>query len=547
MMRPYESNTPDVGGTYVVEEHREKNEITLEDAAPPKLNRALKARHITMISIGGTIGTGLFVASGSSIATAGPAGALVAYMCIGIMVYFMMSSLGEMATYLPISGSFNSYAGRFIDPALGFALGWNYWYSWAVTVAVELAAAGIVVQYWLPDINPIVWSAVCLVIMLSFNLFSVRGYGEAEYWFALIKVITVIVFIIIGITVVCGGLGGEYISTKTFNYGGFQGGFLGVLSVFLVAGFSFQGTELVGVTAGESENPRKNVPAAIKQVFWRILLFYVLAIFVIGLVIPYDDPNLLNATINSIAISPFTLVFLKAGLQPAAHIMNAIIITTVLSAGNSGLYASSRVLYNLALEGQAPAIFKKMTKGGIPIYSLLATTFIGALAFLASLVGNGVIYTWLLNLSGLTGFIAWCGVSASHYRFRKAYVAQGRSLDDLPYRAKLYPFGPIFALSLGIIICLLQGLNNFMANPVDVPTAIASYIGIPLFAIFYGVYKIVKGTKLIPLLEVDLDSGREEIVLHQALFDHEDAAGSSKDVVAWNPLTWKHALQREKK
>ncbi|KAI8643886.1 amino acid permease/ SLC12A domain-containing protein [Parasitella parasitica] len=474
----------------------------------PKLQRGLKARHLTMISLGGTIGTGLFLASGASVANAGPGGALIAYALIGIMVFFMMECLGEMATYLPISGSFNNYAGRFIDPAVGFALGWNYWYNWAVTVAVELTAGSMVMAYWLPYVPSYVWSIIFLVIILALNLFSVKGYGEAEYWFALIKVLTVIVFIFLGILVDTAVLGDTYYGVATFNYGGVQG--LGVLSTFLTAGFSFQGTELIGVAAGESENPRKNVPKAIKQVFWRIVLFYILSILIIGLIIPYDDPQLLNNDVTDISISPFTLVFLKAGIAPAAHIMNAVILTTVLSAGNSGLYASSRTLLDLAIEGKAPKIFKKITKNGIPIYCVLLTAAVGMLAFLTSLFGNGVVYSWLMNISGVAGFIAWLGIAASHWRFRRAYVAQGYKVEDLPFKARLFPVGPIFAFGICSFVIVGQGYDSWMAKPVVAADVVACYIGVPVYLVIYLGYKIIKKTKVIPLMEVDLISGREE-------------------------------------
>ncbi|KAI8370477.1 amino acid permease/ SLC12A domain-containing protein [Radiomyces spectabilis] len=490
-----------------------------------------------MISLGGTIGTGLFLASGASVANAGPGGALIAYGLIGIMVFFMMECLGEMATYLPISGSFNNYAGRFIDPAVGFALGWNYWYNWAVTVAVELTAGSMVMGFWLPNIPGYVWSIVFLLLILGLNLFSVKGYGEAEYWFALIKVLTVIIFIILGILVDTAVLGGVYYGVETFNRGGVQG--LGVLSTFLTAGFSFQGTELIGVAAGESENPRKNVPKAIKQVFWRIVLFYILALLIIGLIISYDDPLLLRKNVSDISVSPFTLVFQKAGIPPAAHFMNAVILTTVLSAGNSGLYASSRTLYDMALEGKAPKFFRKLTKNGIPIYCVLLTAFIGMLAFLTSLFGGGVLYNWLLNISGVAGFVAWLGIAASHWRFRRAYVAQGRNVDDLPFKARLYPVGPIFAFGVCLFVLVGQGYDSWMDDPVKPADIIACYIGIPIVLAFYIGYKLIKKSKVVPLMEVDLDTGREEVLLHTIEMEDRKTKDPLEGVSIFKPSTWK--------
>lgn len=343
-------------------------DMNLIDNQEPTVKRKLKARHMTMIAIGGSIGTGLFLASGATIQSAGPGGALAAYACIGIMVYFLMTSLGEMATYMPVSGSFSTYATRFVDPAFGFALGWNYWFNWAVTLAVEIAAAAIIMKFWLPDVPSLIWSALFLGIVFTLNALSIKSYGESEYWFALIKVIAIICFIIIGLLTIFGVFGGKVIGFENFTMdeAPFKGGFLSIISIFLIAGFSFQGTELVGIAAGESENPEKNVPNAIRQVFWRILLFYIGAILILGLLIPYTSPSLLNGNVENISVSPFTLVFERAGLAFAASVMNAVVLTSLLSAGNSGLYASTRMLWSMAKDKQAPPIPRQSQSQGNP-------------------------------------------------------------------------------------------------------------------------------------------------------------------------------------
>ncbi|MDT9723000.1 amino acid permease [Paenibacillus sp. ClWae2A] len=471
----------------------------------PSLKKGLRARHMTMIALGGSIGTGLFLASGTAISTAGPGGALIAYAAVGIMVYFLMTSLGELATFMPDSGSFNTYAARFVDPALGFAMGWNFWYNWAVTIAAELAAATVLIKYWFPDSSSMLWSLLFLVLIFALNVLSVKGYGESEYWFAIIKVATVIIFLAVGVLMIFGIMGGEAVGFSNFTIGDapIHGGFFAVLGVFMAAGFSFQGTELIGVAAGESENPRENVPRAIRQVFWRILIFYILAITVISLIIPYTHPNLLKGDLENIGVSPFTLVFEKAGLAIAASVMNAVILTSVLSAGNSGMYASSRVLYALARDGKAPRFLGKLNKKGIPMNALLLTTAVGMLAFLASLFGDGIVYTWLLNASGMCGFITWLGIAISHYRFRRAYVAQGKDLSDLPYRARWFPFGPIFAFALCIIVIIGQNYQAFTGDEIDWSGAIVAYLSVPLFLVLWLGYKWIKKTKVVPLLECD--------------------------------------------
>ncbi|GER67220.1 gamma-aminobutyrate permease [Weizmannia acidilactici] len=468
------------------------------------LNRSLKARHLTMISLGGSIGTGLFLGSGAAIYQAGPGGALLAYLVIGVMVYFIMTSLGELASFMPTSGAFSTYATRFIDPALGFALGWNYWYSWAITLAAELSASTLVMKFWFPHSPSWMWSGLFLLVIFLLNILSVKGYGEGEYWFSFIKVATIIIFIVVGTLMIFGIMGGNAIGFKNFTVGDapFHGGALAALGVFITAGFSFQGTEIVGVAAGESEDPRKNVPKAIRSVFWRILLFYVLAILVIGLVIPYTTKTLQS---TNIMVSPFTLVFKKAGLAFAASLMNAVILTAVLSAGNSSLYASTRILYAMAKEGQAPKFFARLNKRGVPVAALVATTIVGALAFLASVFGDGAIYIWLLNAASVTGFIFWLGIAASHYRFRKAYIAQGHSVEELPFHAKWYPFGPIFALVVGLIVILAQDYQAFLGGQIDWMSALAAYLGIPLFVIMWLDYKIAKRTKVVPLKACRID------------------------------------------
>ncbi|GAA0847310.1 amino acid permease [Cupriavidus pauculus] len=475
---------------------------TKEGAQAPGLRRTLRARHLTMIAIGGSIGTGLFVASGATIAQAGPGGALAAYVLIGAMVYFLMTSLGELAAYMPVSGSFATYGALYVDEGFGFALGWNYWYNWAVTIAVELAAAQLVMQYWFPDTPGVLWSAAFLAIMFALNAISVRGFGEAEYWCALIKVITVVAFIIIGTLMICGIMRGDFshangLANLTMGDAPFVGGLPAMIGVAMIAGFSFQGTELIGVAAGESADPARTIPRAVRQVFWRILLFYVLAILIIGILIPYNDPSLLKSDVETVGVSPFTLVFRHAGLAFAAGVMNAVILTAVLSAGNSGMYASTRMLYNLATEGRAPRIFARLTRNGVPLVALLATTAVGALCFLTSLFESKSVYLWLLNLSGMTGFIAWLGIAISHYRFRRGFVAQGLDPDRLPYRSPFFPYGPIFAFALCMIVTLGQNYQAFTDGNIDWVAVAATYIGIPIFLMIWLGYRIVRKTHFV--------------------------------------------------
>jgi lysine-specific permease len=477
------------------------------------LRRILKARHVSMIAIGGAIGTGLFLASGATIAQAGPGGALLVYAVVGVMVYFLMTSLGELATAMPVSGSFSIYGAKYVDEGYGFALGWNYWYNWAITVAVDLVAAQLVMAYWFPDVPGWIWSAGFLTITFLLNALSARAFGEAEYWFALIKVVTVVVFIITGVLMLMGIIaGGETGGWQNWTLGDapFSGGFAALVGVTMMVGFAFQGTELVGVAAGESENPRRTIPRAIRQVFWRILLFYILAILVIGLLIPYTDPRLLRSGVTDISVSPFALIFDQAGLLGAAAVMNAVVLTAVLSAGNSAMYASTRMLWSLAREGKAPRLFLRVTSRGVPLVALVATTVVAAMCFLTFLYSPQVVYIWLLNAAGITGFISWLGIAVSHYRFRKGYVAQGHSLAALPYVSPYFPFGPLFAFIVCLFITLGQNYQAFLQDQIDWGGVIATYVGIPLFLTFWLGYRLLRGGGIVQYHEMTFPILRRE-------------------------------------
>ncbi len=482
-----------------------KTEHAHNDAAD-NLNRSLHARHMRMIAIGGAIGTGLFLASGATISQAGPGGALLAYALIGFVVLMVMQSLGEMSTHLPVAGSFEVYASRYVSPSFGFATGWNYWFNWAITLAAELVAAGLVMRFWFPDVPGWIWAAVFLALLTTINALSARAFGESEFWFALIKVATVIVFLVLGVLMIIGVIGGPSPGFHNWTTGEapFVGGPWSTIAVFMVAGFSFQGTELVGVAAGESENPRRDMPRAIRGVFWRIMIFYIAAIAVIGFLLPYTDPSLLAAANDEdITASPFTLVFDRAGIALAAGVMNAVILTAILSAGNSGLYSSTRMLYALAESGRAPKIFTWLSKRRVPVPALLTTAAIGGFAFTTHLMGEGQAYTWLLNISALCGFTVWAGISWSHLRFRRAFVKQGHSLSELPYKAPLYPFGPIVGLS--VIFVVIIGQNFEAIQNGNLIAVLSSYIGLPIFLAIWGIHALItKQGRLIPLDQIDV-------------------------------------------
>lgn len=467
------------------------------------------------MTAGGTIGTGLFIGSGGAIAKAGPAGALIAYIFVGSIVYSVMTSLGEMATYIPVSGAFTQYASRFVDPSLGFAMGYLYWFSWAITYALELTATGLIIQYWDSSLSVGIFIAVFWVFITAINFLPVSFYGEIEFWFSTIKVITVVGFIIFGICIDAGAGQHGYLGFHTWGKpGAFApylldstgplAKFVGFWAVLIQAGFSYQGTELVGIAAGETENPRKNVPAAIKKTFYRILFFFVFSVFFIGLLVPYDNENLLSSASDASA-SPFVIAAKLAGVRVLPGLINAVLLFVVLSAANSNVYSGSRILVGLATEGSAPAFINRTTKGGVPYIAVTITSAFGLLAFLNLSSNGGTVFNWLLNITSVAGFITWACINGCHIAFMRALAARNISRDTLPYKAIWQPFFAWYGLFFNVLIILTQGFTAFI--PWDTTSFFIAYISLILFVVLYIGHKIVTRSRFIKPLEADMDTG----------------------------------------
>ena len=452
-----------------------------------QLHRKLSARHLSMIALGGTLGTGIFLTSGSALHVAGSGGAILAYLLMGVMVYFLMTSLGEMSAYHPVSGSFCEYASLYVGKSFGFAMGYNYWFNWAITIAVELIAAAIVMGYWFPVVPPIEWCVLFFLVIFGLNILSVKSYGESQYWLSLLKVLTVILFILASIWIVSNQFYAEgNVDLDNWLSGSFRGGSLGLFQVFLLSGFAFQGTELVGVAAGEAADPTRSIPRAIKQIFWRILLFYVLVMLMISLIIPSSDPRLLN-TKDDVALSPFTIIFSLLHIPYVAGIMNFIILTALLSACNSDLYSATRILWHLSNKGSAPAVFSKVTQSGVPLFALLVTAVFGAAAFLCYFLGGNSFFLLLVNMSSLSGFIAWYGIARSHLGFRKHYIRDKNKLEDLPFRARFYPWAPIIAIVLCAVVIFGQWYTLMVSHIMSLSAIMSMYSGLlSVFLLWIG-------------------------------------------------------------
>ncbi|KIK13602.1 hypothetical protein PISMIDRAFT_118633 [Pisolithus microcarpus 441] len=471
--------------------------------------RAMQSRHLMMLAIGGTIGTGIFLSAGAAIALAGPGSALLSYVVVGLFVYTVVISLGEMAAMYPVSGAFSVFGGRFVSPALGFTLGWNYWFQ------CELTAAAIILEFWAPQIQPWQWALIIIVPVFALQLIHVRVYGDSEYWFALIKVLMIVIFIFVGLIYDWGGIKGHSgPGLSNFrNSQAFIGGFSNFAQTFVYAFYSYGGVELVAVAAGESVRPYKSVPRAIKATFFRIVLFYVLTILTIWLRINWKDPTLLTSAHNSdVTASPITVVFQRAGFGAAVHVVNAVLLTAVLSATNSAFYGSSRMLLSLARSGQAPKVFGWVNKRGVPVPALLVSLCLTCLTFLTTIWGEGVVFTWLLNLTGMSALLVWGSIGVISLRFRIAYHAQGRSLADLPYVQPLFPILPIGVVLLAVLMFIAEGYAAVKEQPFNPRNVVATYVGVTLYLLLYIGYVVYERLVLderqhiIPLLKVDLDT-----------------------------------------
>jgi arginine/ornithine permease len=444
--------------------------------APQELKRELKSRHLFMIALGGVIGTGLFLGSGYTIHEAGPGGAIVAYLFGGLVMYLTMLCLGELAVALPDAGSYQTYATKFISPAAGYCIGWLSWLNWSVTVGIELLTVSILMKRWFPDVPSWVWCVIFAILLFTINALSTRSFAEVEFWFSSVKVVTVILFIILGLAAMFGvismknGQHAPMFSNFTDHGGLFPKGIGAILVTMIVVNFSFQGTELVGVAAGESKEPEKTVPKAIRNTVWRILLFFVLAIFVLAGLFPWEKAGLVE--------SPFVVVFDSIGIPYAADIINFVIITAVLSVANSGLYATSRVLWSMSRQGMVSPFFSKLSKNGVPINALIASMIIGCLSLLCGIYAEDTVYVWLTAIAGFGAVTVWASIALSNYLGRKAFLRQGGDVRELKYKTPLYPFVPLlaFALNLMIIVSLAFIPDQRMALYCGIPFIVACYV-----------------------------------------------------------------------
>ena len=418
-----------------------------------KLERGLKPRHVEMIALGGTIGVGLFMGSASTIQTAGPS-VLLCYALAGLVMFFIMRIMGEMLYLEPVTGSFATYGHKYICPFAGYLTAWCYWFLWVTVGLSEVTAVGIYVHFWFPDIPQWISALGGMLIVTVANMAAVKYYGEFEFWFAIIKVTTIVVMLVVGAMIILFGFGNNGVPlgfSNLWSHGGFfPHGIGGMLSAMCVVAAAFQGVELVGITAGEAQNPKETLRKATKNIVWRILIFYIGAIFVVITLYPWDVLGMLG--------SPFVTTFAKVGVTSAAGIINFVVLTAALSGCNSGIYSSGRMLYTLAENGQAPKFFGKLSAHGVPQHGIMVT--LGCLLFgvvLNYLIPDSKLFLYIYSASVFPGMVAWFVLAYSQKNFRKRWGE--KAMAEHPFKSPLFPYANYFCLVFLVLVTIGMWVN----------------------------------------------------------------------------------------
>ena len=437
------------------------------------LKRDLKERHIQLIAIGGAIGVGLFLGSSVAIRTAGPA-LMLSYLVGGLAILVVMRALGELAVADPVSGSFGTYAYKLLGPLAGYITGWTYWFMWIVTCMAEITAAGIYMTYWFPDSPQWAWALAALIIMTLVNMVSVKAYGEFEFWFALIKVITILAMIVIGGAMILFGIGNGGVPigfSNLYMHGGFFAkGFTGPVLALTMVAFAYLGVELIGVTAGEAENPQKTIPSAINKVFWRILIFYIGALFVIMCLFPWNEIGTHG--------SPFVLTFQKIGIPTAAGIINFVVLTAALSSCNGGIYSNGRMLYNLALQKKAPKQFAVINTSGVPLTGVIVSSLFLLLGVALNYILPEKVFVYVTSVATVAAIWVWSVILLCQIQFRKKLSPS--EVKDLKYPMFWWPLASYLALAFLALVLVMQGVSE--------DTRVALYVAPVWFGLIIGSY-----------------------------------------------------------
>ncbi|KAF8552154.1 hypothetical protein OG21DRAFT_1486409 [Imleria badia] len=479
------------------------------------VERQAPAPELTLVfSIGGIISTGFFIGTAPSLMHGGPLGLLLVYAFTGTICYATMVSLGEMTTFLPIPGGFIKLAERFVDPAFAFAIARSLSFTTKLTLPTELSWVAVIFSYWDKKTDPAVWITVCLVVAIGINALGVGAYGEAVFWFSSIKVITIIGLIILGIIVDLGGgpnhdrIGFRYWKNPGpfGDYNGFTGAkghLLGTFSFIAQGMFAYVGTEAVAMTAAEARNPRRTIPKAIKKVYFRVLLFYIGGVFVVGLLVPSNSPALNLNFVQDASGSPFVIAFTTAGIKVLPSIINGAILTSVCSASSSDLYIASRSLYGLAVSGSAPKICSRTTSSGLPYVAVGVCSCFALLAYLAIKEAPGEVFMWLSCFTSTAGLVTWFGIGVTYLRFYQGLKAQGIDRKTLTFRSRVQPFAAWWCVCGSGFGLIFSAWFVFLKGNWSTITFLVNYFPIAFFLILYVVAKCCMRVHFVKAIDMD--------------------------------------------
>jgi amino acid transporter len=481
------------------------------------LKRDITMRQMFFMALGGSIGAGLFVSSGQALSIGGPASLVINFAICGLMVSMTMASLGEMATSYPVTGAFYDYTVRFVGKQWGFTMGWNFVFNWLIVLPFELTTIGAQIRYWSPSFES--WWLVLpfAILLIVIALCGAKWFAELEHWLGVCKALALTVFICFALALVTRGTSGQAALGDKYwrSPGAFMNGFQGFLAVFRVAGMSYGGTEMLGLTAAECRRPHRIMPVATKVVFFRLIMFYILSLLMLGFVVPANSPNLASVG-HGAKYSPFVLAANLAKVPGLATFFNLCIVIALVSMANAAIFASSRALQALCDKGMGPARFAQITKRGIPFWAIVVAFGFSLLAFVTAAPGGDEIFDWLLSLSAMSNYFTWASICVSHIRMRKAMKAQGHNLNEIIWRS---PFG-VWGSYLALVVCACGVCAQVVVaswpigGKYDAKAVTRDVIGIPFLLLIFGVYTMYERHReggerrfLVPLTEVDLKTG----------------------------------------
>ncbi|KAF7560072.1 hypothetical protein G7046_g4081 [Stylonectria norvegica] len=522
---------------------------------PDGLKRDLSNRKVQLVAIGGSIGTALFLSIGGVLHRSGPGSLFLAFLVYNCMLALVNNCMAEMSVYMPVSGGFIRMAGHWVDEALGFMVGWNFFFYQVVVIPFEITALSLVLSYWSEDIPVAAICGGCIVLYFCLNVYAVAVYGEAEFWLSSGKVLLITILFVFAFVAMVGGnpqhdafgfrywknpgAFAEYSSTGTL------GKFEGFLAALWSASFTCVGPEYVSMMAAEAKHPRVYVKTAFKIVYWRLAFFFLGGALAVGILVPYNDPTLTaiysvgSGSSGSAAASPYIIAMSNLGIKVLPHIITTLIATTIFSAGNTYTYCATRSLYSLALEGRAPNFLRRCTKKGVPIYCFLIVMLFPFFSFLQLSNSSATVLGWLINLATGATVIDYVVICITYIRFHKACKAQGFDRSKLPYKGRFQPWSGYIGLVWMILVVFCYGYSSF--KPWDISSFFTNYSMLILSPLLFMGWKVTHRTKLISPTEVDLVWDAPYITAYEEALN-EPPIGFFRDV--WNTMRFKKASRQ---